>query len=99
MVGTLVGMVIMLSNLEGDMSGIGAGLAISLLATLYGAMVANMLTLPIADKLNLRMTEEARLNAMLIDAISAIQNGTNPRVIETLLTSYLPPAKRKSEGG
>jgi len=98
MIGTLIGLVQMLSNME-DPKSIGPAMAVALLTTLYGAMMATMIFLPMADKLNLRMTEEARLNAMLIDAISAIQNGTNPRVIETLLTSYLPPAKRKSEGG
>lgn len=72
-------------------------MAVALLTTLYGAMLATMVFLPLADKLNLRMTEEARLNALVIDALAAIQNGTNPRVIEQLLTTYLPPAKRNNK--
>lgn len=93
MIGTLVGLVQMLSNME-DPKSIGPAMAVALLTTLYGAMMATMICLPLADKLNLRMTEEARMQAMLIDAPMSIQNGTNPRVIEQLLNSYLPPQKR-----
>lgn len=95
MIGTLVGLVQMLSNME-DPKSIGPAMAVALLTTLYGAMLATMICLPMADKLNLRMNEEARMNALLIDAVSSIQNGTNPRVIEQLLSSYLPPVKRKA---
>ena len=97
MIGTLIGLVQMLSNME-DPKSIGPAMAVALLTTLYGAMMATMIFLPMADKLNLRMTEEARMNALIIDALSSIHNGTNPRVIEQLLNSYLPPAKRKAEG-
>lgn len=96
MIGTLIGLVQMLSNME-DPKSIGPAMAVALLTTLYGAMMATMIFLPMADKLNLRMTEEARMNALLIDALASIHNGTNPRVIEQLLASYLPPAKRKSD--
>lgn len=98
MIGTLIGLVQMLSNME-DPKSIGPAMAVALLTTLYGAMLATMIFLPIADKLNLRMTEEARMQALLIDALSSIQNGTNPRVIEQLLSSYLPPAKRGKDNG
>lgn len=93
MIGTLVGLVQMLSNME-DPKSIGPAMAVALLTTLYGAMLATMICLPIADKLNLRMTEEARMQGLWTDAIMAIQEGTNPRVIEQLLASYLPPQKR-----
>ena len=96
MIGTLVGLVQMLSNME-DPKSIGPAMAVALLTTLYGAMIATMICLPMADKLNLRMSEEARLNALVIDAIQSIQNGTNPRVIEQMLSTYLPPKKRKTE--
>lgn len=96
MVGTLVGLVQMLSNMD-DPKAIGPAMAVALLTTLYGAILANMVAIPIADKLNLRMTEEARQQAMLLDAITSIQNGVNPRVVETLLNSYLPPKLRKAE--
>ncbi len=95
MIGTLIGLVQMLSNME-DPKSIGPAMAVALLTTLYGAILATMICLPIADKLTLRMTEEARMQAMLIDALAAIQQGTNPRVIQQILSSYLPPAKRDS---
>lgn len=97
MIGTLIGLVQMLSNME-DPKAIGPAMAVALLTTLYGAMMATMVCLPIADKLNLRMTEEARMQALWIDAVLAIQEGTNPRVIEQLLNSYLPPDKRDKAG-
>jgi len=96
MIGTLVGLVQMLSNME-DPKSIGPAMAVALLTTLYGAVMATMIFLPMADKLTLRMTEEARMQAMLIDAIAAIHSGSNPRVVEQLVSSYLPPSKRKTE--
>ncbi|MDX9701047.1 MAG: MotA/TolQ/ExbB proton channel family protein [Rhodocyclaceae bacterium] len=96
MIGTLIGLVQMLSNME-DPKSIGPAMAVALLTTLYGAMLATMVCIPLADKLNLRMTEEARMQALLIDALNAIQQGTNPRIIEQLLASYLPPEKRGAE--
>ena len=97
MIGTLIGLVQMLSNME-DPKSIGPAMAVALLTTLYGAMLATMVCLPIADKLALRMTEEARMQSLWIDAILAIQEGTNPRVIEQLLSSYLPAEKRGKTG-
>lgn len=93
MIGTIVGLVQMLSNME-DPKSIGPAMAVALLTTLYGAVLATMVASPIADKLELRMTEEARSQALIIDAIIGIQEGRNPRVIEQMLSSYLPPAKR-----
>ncbi|MCG8519225.1 MAG: flagellar motor protein PomA [Pseudomonadales bacterium] len=97
MIGTLVGLVQMLSNME-DPKSIGPAMAVALLTTLYGAMIATMIAGPIADKLTLRMTEEARMQSLYIDALVAIQEGKNPRIIEQLLTSYLPPNKRDRNG-
>ena len=96
MIGTLVGLVQMLSNMA-DPKAIGPAMAVALLTTLYGAVVAFVVAEPISDKLTLRLNEEATVNAMLIDAVGAIQNGTNPRVIGQLLNSYLPPPKRPKE--
>lgn len=96
MIGTLIGLVQMLGNME-DPKSIGPAMAVALLTTLYGAVMATMICLPMADKLTLRMTEEARMQAMLIDAIAAIQSGSNPRVVEQLVSSYLPPNKRKTD--
>lgn len=95
MIGTIVGLVQMLSNME-DPQSIGPAMAVALLTTLYGAMIATMIANPIADKLELRLTEEARMQSLISDALVAIQNNQNPRVIEQLLSSYLPPAKRET---
>lgn len=95
MIGTLVGLVAMLSNMD-DPKSIGPAMAVALLTTLYGAMFSNMLALPFADKLKLRMGEEAMIKSMIIDALLAIQAGQNPRVIESMLRTYLPEGKRKA---
>lgn len=93
MIGTLVGLVQMLSNMS-DPKAIGPAMAIALLTTLYGAMLATIVALPIADKLNLRAQEEALNRALIIDGLLAIQAGQNPRVIEQMLRNYLPEKKR-----
>lgn len=95
MIGTLVGLVAMLSNMD-DPKSIGPSMAVALLTTLYGAMVGNMIAIPIADKLKIRMGEEQLLKSMIIDALLAIQAGQNPRVIEQMLRTYLPEGKRVS---
>lgn len=97
MIGTLIGLVQMLSNME-DPKSIGPAMAVALLTTLYGAVIATMIATPIADKLSLRMTEEARLQMLYTDALVAIQQGTNPRIIEQMLSSYLPPKEREKNG-
>jgi len=95
MIGTLVGLVAMLANMD-DPKSIGPAMAVALLTTLYGAMLANMFALPIADKLKLRRTEEGRVKSMCIDALLAIQGGQNPRVIASMLKAYLPETARAS---
>ncbi len=95
MIGTLVGLVQMLSNMS-DPKSIGPAMAVALLTTLYGAMLANMICLPIADKLKVRRNEEALNNALIIDGLLAIQAGQNPRVIEQMLRNYLPGNKRQA---
>ncbi len=96
MIGTLVGLVAMLANMD-DPKAIGPAMAVALLTTLYGAMFANMFALPIADKLTLRREEEGRVKSMIIDALLAIQGGQNPRVIDSMLKTYLPESKRAEE--
>lgn len=95
MIGTLVGLVQMLSNMS-DPKAIGPAMAVALLTTLYGAMLATVVALPIADKLNNRASEEALNRALIIDGLLAIQAGQNPRVIEQMLRNYLPEKKRAS---
>lgn len=96
MIGTLVGLVQMLSNMS-DPKTIGPSMAVALLTTLYGAMLANMFAIPIADKLALRSGEERLTKSLIIDAIIGIQSGQNPRVIEEMLKNYLPGRKRGSD--
>ncbi|MFT4767474.1 MAG: chemotaxis protein MotA [Glaciecola sp.] len=96
MIGTLIGLVQMLSNMS-DPKSIGPAMAVALLTTLYGAMLANMIAMPIADKLTLRKADELLVRSMCIDGVLAIQEGQNPRIIESMLKAYLEPEKRGSE--
>ncbi|MBB1427386.1 MULTISPECIES: flagellar motor protein PomA [Shewanella] len=94
MIGTLVGLVAMLSNMD-DPKSIGPSMAVALLTTLYGAVIANMIAIPMADKLSLRMNEELLNRNLIMDAVLAIQDGQNPRVIEGFLKNYLAESLRK----
>lgn len=96
MIGTLIGLVQMLSNMD-DPKKIGPAMAVALLTTLYGAIIANIFALPIADKLELRSEEEQMIKSMIIDGLEGIQEGRNPRVIEELLWTYLPNSKRQDD--
>ncbi|MEE4202196.1 MAG: flagellar motor protein PomA [Halieaceae bacterium] len=98
MIGTLIGLVQMLSNMS-DPKAIGPAMAVALLTTLYGAVLANMIALPIADKLNLRKSNEKMIHSMCIDGVLAIQAGQNPRIIESMLKAYLDPNQRASKKG
>ena len=93
MIGTLIGLVQMLSAMD-DPKQIGPAMAVALLTTLYGAMIANMIAIPIADKLDLRSVDDKLARSLIIDAVLAIQDGQNPRVIGDMLKSYLPENKR-----
>ncbi|USD38549.1 MULTISPECIES: flagellar motor protein PomA [Ferrimonas] len=94
MIGTLIGLVAMLNNMD-DPKSIGPAMAVALLTTLYGAIIANMVAAPIADKLELRMSEEMLNRRLIMDAVLAIQDGQNPRVIEGFLKNYLNENQRK----
>ncbi len=97
MIGTLVGLVQMLTNLS-DPSSIGGGMATALLTTLYGAMIANMLCIPLAGKLDVRAKEEMLLRSLMIEGIVAIQSGEKPQLIKEKLNSFLPPSDRETAG-
>lgn len=96
MIGTLIGLVQMLSTMD-DPKQIAPAMAVALLTTLYGAVLANMVAIPIADKLELRAREEKRVRSLIADAIVGIQDSQNPRVLESLLKNYLPESKRAGE--
>ncbi|MCW9023164.1 MAG: MotA/TolQ/ExbB proton channel family protein [Gammaproteobacteria bacterium] len=93
MIGTLVGLVQMLSSLE-DPSAIGPAMAVALLTTLYGALFANLVALPIADKLRSRTDQERINKSLIIESVIGILQGVNPRILDELLESYLPVNKR-----
>ncbi|QMV13688.1 flagellar motor protein PomA [Vibrio spartinae] len=93
MIGTLVGLVAMLSNMD-DPKSIGPAMAVALLTTLYGAIMANMVFFPIADKLSLRREQEMLNRRLIMDGVLAIQDGQNPRVIDGYLKNYLNEGKR-----
>lgn len=96
MIGTLIGLVQMLGSMD-DPKKIGPAMAVALLTTLYGAIVANMFAIPIADKLQLRSAEERLAKSLIIDAVMAIQAGQNPRVVQDVLKNYLPKSRRAEE--
>ncbi len=96
MIGTLVGLVQMLSNMS-DPKSIGPAMAVALLTTLYGAMLANMFALPVSDKLSLRSAEEQMNKNIIIESVIGIQEGQNPKVLDELLRNYLPGSKRNAE--
>ncbi|MDQ2695445.1 MAG: flagellar motor protein PomA [Pseudomonadota bacterium] len=97
MIGTLIGLVQMLANMD-DPKKIGPAMAIALLTTLYGALLANVVALPIADKLAHRNDEERLSRSLILESITCIQEGLNPRVMEELLKTYLPAGKRAAVG-
>ena len=92
MIGTLVGLVIMLQNM-GDPSKLGPGMAVALITTFYGALMANAFALPLADRLSLRSSEEILYKTIIIKGVMAIQSGDNPRIVEQKLKTYLPPTQ------
>lgn len=96
MIGTLVGLVAMLRNMD-DPSRIGVGMAAALLTTLYGALLANVVFLPLADKLAARSAEEALAKTIIIHGVMAIQSGDNPRTVASKLMTFIPPAQRHRE--
>jgi len=95
MIGTLVGLVHMLANLD-DPSSIGSGMAVALLTTFYGAIIANLLALPVAGKLKMRSEEELHALEMIIEGIMSIQSGDSPRIVQEKLKSYLTPLQQES---
>lgn len=93
MIGTILGMVTMFANME-DPSKLGPAMATALLATLYGAIIANMVTLPIADKLHLKLEEEEVSRSLIIDGILQIRDAKSPTLVREMLLAYLPDHHR-----
>jgi chemotaxis protein MotA len=94
MIGTLIGLVDMLRNID-DPSEIGAAMSVALVCTLYGAVLANLVFLPIANKLEFRTKEEALAKQVITEGIVSIMQGNNPKVLKEKLEAFVPPAMRK----
>ena len=93
MIGTLVGLINMLADLN-DMASVGPNMAVALVTTLYGSLIANWLCVPIANKLKLINNNEYQMKEIIIEGLLSIQAGENPRVIEEKLKSFLSPDAR-----
>ncbi len=94
MIGTLIGLIAMLRKLE-DPSQIGQGMAIALITTFYGALMANLIFLPLAGKLRSRTQSEILIKEVIIEGILSIQSGDNPRIVEQKLKAFISPKLRK----
>ncbi len=97
MIGTLIGMVQMFANMT-DPSKLGPFMATALLATLYGALVANLFCLPIADKLHGKLLDEETNRTLIIDGILMIRDSKSPALVREMLLAYLPEKHRHEEG-
>jgi chemotaxis protein MotA len=98
MIGTLMGLVAMLNNMD-DPKKIGPGMAVAILTTFYGAVIANVLCLPLADKLSYRHEEEMLLRTVMLKGVLSLQAGDNPRVTQAKLAVYLPADRRSGLAG
>lgn len=96
MIGTLVGLVAMLVNMN-DPSSIGPAMAVALLTTLYGALIGNIIGGPVANILGVRNADEVLVMTIVVEGIMSIQAGDNPRTLEQKLLSFLPPKERASQ--
>jgi len=95
MIGTLIGLVQMLQSMN-DPSTIGPAMAVALITTFYGSLIANCLCLPIAGKLKTRSKNELLVKGLIAEAVLSIQAGDNPRIVEQKLHSFIAPKDRIS---
>jgi len=95
MMGTVLGLIGMLNNLE-DKSSLGPNMAVALVTTLYGSMLANWLIGPFGQKLLDQHSAEVQVKEMIIEGVLSIQAGDNPRILAMKLLTYLDPASRKA---
>jgi chemotaxis protein MotA len=95
MLGTVIGLIGMLKNLE-DKSALGPNMAVALITTLYGSIMANLVMIPMAGKLKSADARESKVMEMEIEGVLSIQAGDNPRILASKLLTYLNPIDRKS---
>lgn len=93
MIGTLIGLVQMLANMS-DPNSIGPAMAVALITTLYGAILANLVAIPLAGKLRMYSNDERLVRQVIIDGMIGIQKGVNPRMLQEALKTALPPEQR-----
>jgi chemotaxis protein MotA len=96
MMGTLIGLVLMLRELD-DPSKIGVGMATALITTFYGVLMANLIFLPMSGKLDIRSKEETLLKELIVEGVVSIQSGDNPSIVEEKLKGFLSPTQRKEK--
>lgn len=98
MIGTLVGLVLMLNSLE-DPATLGPSMAVALLTTLYGTVLSNLVFLPMASKLESKTEEEVFIKQIIIEGVIGIQSGQNPRILEEKLSAFLPKEMNTNKAG
>ena len=100
MVGTLIGLVLMLAGFggEGGADNLGGGMAAALITTLYGAVFANLFFLPMADKMGNKTTQTSMSAALLVEAARLIHQKKHPLIVREKLNSFIPPGEWKTEG-
>jgi chemotaxis protein MotA len=96
MIGTLIGLVQMLASMD-DPASIGPSMAVALLTTLYGAVIANFICMPLADKLSLRSEQEQLNKSIIVEGAIGINRGVSPMVLEESLKIFLSPKERDKE--
>ena len=94
MIGTLIGLIIMLGSLD-DPDSLGPAMATALITTFYGSVLANMVALPIANKLAIKSEEELHEKRLIVEGILSIQAGENPRIMEQKLKTFLSPEQKR----
>lgn len=98
MIGTLIGLVQMLNNMD-DPKAIGPAMAVALLTTLYGAFIANAIAGPLKGKLELRTSQEINMRQIVKFGVLALHHGENPRLLGETLETFLPPSEREEDVG
>ncbi len=94
LIGTIIGLIALLGNIGGDPAAIGRGMQTALITTLYGAVIANLVFLPIANKLREVDVEELRYYNIILEGILSIQSGDNPRIVRDRLIAFLSREER-----
>ena len=95
MIGTLIGLVNMLANMS-DPKSIGPAMAVAILTTLYGAIIANLIAVPLKDKLAMYSSQEIDQKTLMLEGILGLKRGENPRMLEEALHTFLTPAEREA---